>query len=52
MVEKIKINSRRYAKRQLTWFRKDSRIKWVKIDDFEKMQDVVDQIIGITNIFN
>ena len=28
MIESIKQNSRRYAKRQLTWFRQDERIKW------------------------
>jgi len=27
-IEKIKTNSRRYAKRQLTWFRKTPEIKW------------------------
>tara|TARA_B100001109_G_scaffold254131_1_gene253182 strand:+ start:2495 stop:3421 length:927 start_codon:yes stop_codon:yes gene_type:complete len=27
-VEKIKVNSRRYAKRQLTWFKKDAEINW------------------------
>jgi tRNA dimethylallyltransferase len=27
-IEKIKTNSRRYAKRQLTWFRKDKSINW------------------------
>ena len=27
-IEKIKINSRRYAKRQLTWFKKDLEIEW------------------------
>lgn len=27
-VEKIKINTRHYAKRQMTWFKKDSMIKW------------------------
>ncbi len=27
-IEKIKINSRRYAKRQLTWFRRYEEIKW------------------------
>ena len=26
----IKQNTRRYAKRQMTWFRKDKRIKWIK----------------------
>ncbi|HKG67915.1 MAG TPA: tRNA (adenosine(37)-N6)-dimethylallyltransferase MiaA [Segetibacter sp.] len=27
-VEKIKINTRQYAKRQMTWFKKDTMIKW------------------------
>jgi tRNA dimethylallyltransferase len=31
MIDMIKRNSRRYAKRQLTWFRKDERIKWLTI---------------------
>jgi tRNA dimethylallyltransferase len=30
-VDLIKRNTRRYAKRQLTWFRKDYRIKWTSI---------------------
>jgi tRNA dimethylallyltransferase len=30
-VELIKKNTRRYAKRQLTWFRADKRIKWLPI---------------------
>ena len=28
-VEQLKQNTRRFAKRQLTWFRKDARIEWV-----------------------
>lgn len=32
-VELIKRNSRRYAKRQLTWFRRDSEICWFAPDD-------------------
>ncbi len=28
-IEKIKQNTRRYAKRQLTWFRKNENIKWL-----------------------
>jgi tRNA dimethylallyltransferase len=33
-VEKIRINTRRYAKRQMTWFRKDPDIKWIKPASF------------------
>ena len=29
MIEKIKMESRRYAKRQLTWFRRNKSIKWL-----------------------
>lgn len=28
-IEKIKQNTRRYAKRQITWFKRDPRIKWI-----------------------
>jgi tRNA dimethylallyltransferase len=28
-VERIKINTRQYAKRQMTWFKKDAQIKWI-----------------------
>jgi len=30
-VNVLKRNTRRYAKRQLTWFRNDSRIKWINL---------------------
>ena len=32
-VERLKMESRRYAKRQLTWFRKNDRIYWLNIDE-------------------
>lgn len=31
-VERIKINTRRYAKRQMTWFRRDNEIIWIKAE--------------------
>lgn len=33
-------SSRLYAKRQLTWFRKDKRINWIKVDFNEKPKDI------------
>lgn len=33
--EKLKMETRRYAKRQLTWFKKDERYYWIKIDNKE-----------------
>jgi len=35
-IDDIKLNTRRYAKRQLTWFKKDSSIKWFEHDSPEK----------------
>ena len=37
----IKQNTRRFAKRQLTWFRKDKDIKWMMADD----PNLIDEII-------
>ena len=31
-IERLKINSRHYAKRQLTWFNRNKNIKWVYPD--------------------
>ncbi|QOI98466.1 MAG: tRNA (adenosine(37)-N6)-dimethylallyltransferase MiaA [Flammeovirgaceae bacterium] len=33
----LKRNSRRYAKRQLTWFRRDAEINWVNPDDWDEI---------------
>lgn len=40
-VEIIKKASRNYAKRQLTWFRRDKRFNWVDIDNFKTYNDLV-----------
>lgn len=36
-IEKIKINSRRYAKRQLTWYKRDDEINWFYPIDGDKI---------------
>jgi tRNA dimethylallyltransferase len=46
-VEKIKQNTRNYAKRQLTWFRKDKEIKWLNAEEdnlIEHMMRYVRQV--------
>ncbi len=35
---RIKLNTRHYAKRQLTWFRRDKRIEWIKLKTGETPQ--------------
>lgn len=41
-ISEIKKNTRRFAKRQLTWFRKDSEIKWFEFD--EKPERIIEYI--------
>lgn len=41
----IKKGSRNYAKRQLTWFRKDERAIWIDKDKFSSEEDIVNSII-------
>jgi len=44
MIEKIKMETRRYAKRQLTWFRKNKEIIWFNgLDDINKNIDIIIQ---------
>jgi tRNA dimethylallyltransferase len=44
--ELIKRNSRRYAKRQLTWFNRDKRIKWIKVDSDKDLINTSDIILS------
>lgn len=45
-VDIIKQSSRRYAKRQLTWFRRDDNIHWIEIDKYDSMDKAVEIITG------
>jgi tRNA dimethylallyltransferase len=45
-IEKIKTNTRRFAKRQLTWFKKDQTIKWFDYDTaVEEIFSFTDSVI-------
>lgn len=48
MIEKIKQESRRYAKRQLTWFRKNKQTIW--LNSLEKIDDNINIILEASNI--
>ena len=36
--EQIKTNTRQYAKRQMTWFKKDKEIKWIERTEIDEMK--------------
>ena len=42
-INKIIVNTRRLAKRQLTWLRKDSEIRWCK--DINEMEHLIKDFI-------
>lgn len=44
-VEKLKMETRRYAKRQLTWFRRDEYIKWIEVDTTDDLMAAAEGII-------
>ncbi len=45
-VELIKRNTRHYAKRQLTWFRKDERINWLQVNSDEDLTIAAESILN------
>ena len=46
----LKQNTRRFAKRQLTWFRNDPRIKWIDISQFASMAGIVDNLLARNSV--
>lgn len=46
-LEKVKTNSRRYAKRQMTWFRKNKDIQWLDVDDIKAIENFKQHFIQL-----
>lgn len=49
-VEDIKTNTRRYARRQITWFSRHQHIRWFHPDDTESLIRYAEGIIGISSV--
>jgi tRNA dimethylallyltransferase len=50
-VELIQQNTRHYAKRQLTWFRRDKEIHWLDANEtYEKNLSVIDTLLGTHSV--
>lgn len=45
MIELMKQNTRRFAKRQMTWFRREERMQWFKVTREEEIGSIAEQII-------
>lgn len=48
-IENIKINTRQYAKRQMTWLRKNNDYKWFTIDELDEMLNYINSVINGEN---
>jgi tRNA dimethylallyltransferase len=48
--ERLKMQTRRYAKRQLTWFGRDTRVQWLYVDDYPNKQALFEAAYAITGI--
>ncbi|HBB29469.1 MAG TPA: tRNA (adenosine(37)-N6)-dimethylallyltransferase MiaA [Clostridiales bacterium] len=44
----LKTNTRRFAKRQFTWFKADSNIKWFDLTNLDKIDKVINSIYDYT----
>ncbi len=50
LVYNVQINTRHFAKRQLTWFRRDSDIKWINPNDENIMENIAKEVGQFCNI--
>ena len=41
-IDRLKQMTRHYAKRQLSWFRRDERIQWLMVDQFSSRQELLE----------
>lgn len=46
-IENLKMQTRRYAKRQLTWFRRDPKINFLYIDDYSSGEELLNAATDI-----
>lgn len=50
-IESLKRETRRYAKRQLTWFRRNENINWIFPDDYENTESMLENTFLIAKNF-
>lgn len=42
-IERIKGNTRKYARKQLTWFKRDPNVKWLNAEDYQGVMEYISQ---------
>ena len=46
-VEKVKRDTRHFAKRQLTWFRREKEVIWLNKKEYEQEKELLDSVLNI-----
>lgn len=46
-IDRLKTETRHYAKRQLTWFRRNPDIIWINIDNFKNSEEIVNHSVEV-----
>lgn len=46
MIRRFKLDTRHFAKRQLTWFRKEPGIVWLSVEEHESNETIADRVLG------
>ena len=46
-IDKIKKDTRHFAKRQLTWFRREKEVIWLNKKEYEQEKDLLDSVLYI-----
>lgn len=50
-LDNLRMQTRRYAKRQLTWLRRDERVNWIYIDEYDGFGSLADYAYGLCEKF-
>ena len=50
-LDNLRMQTRRYAKRQLTWLRRDERVNWLYIDDYASFDELADIAFNLCDDF-
>lgn len=51
-IERLKQQTRRYAKRQLTWFRRDSRIHWITVNSDTDYAEILENAENLVKSYS
>jgi tRNA dimethylallyltransferase len=46
-IELVKIKTRRFAKRQMTWFRKQANVNWLELSQTDEAQEAASRILSL-----